>query len=830
MPDPDDQGRPRQIAQTGLQPRIQDAMAQVSWERIPGNLAQLVLSYVAPDTAGPLRQLFQAAGIVPNDSRLAWQLVNKALQSALRTLFDEMGIGEAPPPDPEAPPLPDGFAFPLPDDFRELPQTLPLIAAKQEQLRELASSTDDASSMRALSALAERLPEQFCLSLHTEYCANPERYRDLFDGERAPFAGVKRRIERWQAYRRDWETELIVQLHPDDGKAWDSFTLTCYGYYPSGQDASEKAVIDVWDEIVDWCRRTSGGRDCIRVISGQVGFGRTTLGQCLAARLHRDAQVRVVYVSLSRHTRIDTWRDAVEDEIGSNAHLRDEPRPVDPKHGEFPVLFVLDDIPDGSTEQAIEEVVRGLKNTNRGDVPRTRMILLADNALADRLPPALSGPEVVLEILPLRILDEDKPGFSGDPAVLEGDRRADWWEACVGSALPAVFDHPPLLEISCCPGVLRRIAERYLSGGRRLSEDPEEVIEDLLSSERRSGCTNPLEVAKGFALAFWQAGGLRTADGRVAHSALKLDSSGLLDGVDTAALQTWLTDNPLIRAPRSASDDGSATLGFFHNALAEHLVAQGLYDRLTEISASPGSMAELLDGWHRDFNGDPISIGTARLLRLSLLRRRRAGRGTEIDAMKSTIEPMFAFHLESWAGSNAKQRAWRLAINSSEVLLVALNACARALEVRAVVDWPDPVAFRDWFSCVKGHRRDDDRVLLSSLSWLDLSIGDAEDNLDGCDLSCLDLSHADLSNCNLRKVDLHLADLSACTFSDSELKDVDLSGARMKGTCLAGATISSQSLNGILLQDIDIRGMDADDAVKEQMKRSGISLQDIEAT
>ncbi|MGI0074687.1 MAG: pentapeptide repeat-containing protein [Nitrosotalea sp.] len=79
-------------------------------------------------------------------------------------------------------------------------------------------------------------------------------------------------------------------------------------------------------------------------------------------------------------------------------------------------------------------------------------------------------------------------------------------------------------------------------------------------------------------------------------------------------------------------------------------------------------------------------------------------------------------------------------------------------------------------------------------------------NMSGVNMQETNLSGANLQDVNLSNANLHDADLSGALFLGANLKETNLSGANLKGAILSGVNLSGADLSDANLKDANIRG------------------------
>jgi hypothetical protein len=287
--------------------------------------------------------------------------------------------------------------------------------------------------------------------------------------------------------------------------------------------------------------------------------------------------------------------------------------------------------------------------------------------------------------------------------------------------------------------------------------------------------------------------------------------------IDLNTLEHWSNDNPLL-IPHSP--DGTAP-AFVSEGLRDYLCARAIAAAIEQLADTDADTPRALQQWAMRFGHTPVTRGIVEELRPLMEQQDRKDLERWHPLLiqwfvRALTDPLSA-PTEDPSQVETKQGIW--AANTTETLLAAVNACARALKHKSVPKWPSLTAFQDWLACLQGQRRDMNAAYRMILSHLDFGPTDDVKDAPGADLSCLDLSGCDLSDCNLNGADLHLSDLTDTDLTDASLSDSDLSGVRMRNTLLTRATIRGANLSGVEIRGVSYEDIDADEGFRRLLPR-----------
>lgn len=228
-----------------------------------------------------------------------------------------------------------------------------------------------------------------------------------------------------------------------------------------------RVVISLQHEVEQWLQSTDR-QDCIRVISGGPGSGKSSFARILAARLAQYGSPRVLFVPLHL---IDPSKELV-DEVGR--FVRDEgvlsQNPLDPESPEPNLLIIFDGLDElasqgkaaAETARAfVREIERTAEKRNLESV-KLRVLLSGRELVVQESESEFRRPRQILTLLPYFVArppEHERQGeeYRDPDKLLENDLRRAWWRsygALTGKGykgLPKELSRADLTEITAQP-------------------------------------------------------------------------------------------------------------------------------------------------------------------------------------------------------------------------------------------------------------------------------------------------------------------------------------------------------------------------------------------
>lgn len=811
-----------------------------------------------------------AFGLAREPQELAGVLISRALMRAVNELIDPYR-GEFP-----------AVLFPGPIDFgEELDRRLAeLTIVLDERFLEQPRDLEIVRQFRGLveewlghvdleghspATIAARLPARFVYALHRECIEHRGEYARLFDELNSEFRAAWQRERSWDEYRHWFESELAARVFVED------FGLEQIFQWPRAYFVDHqwrRSVVRLREELDRWLS-TRSREDCIRVISGEPGAGKSSFTRMYAA--HRMALGdRVLMIPL--HT-LNVAHDLIE---AITALCRNTPPyPNTPfETGDTPLLLILDGLDElskqglGGSRLASDfarHVQQAVTTRNLGASIRLQVLLSGRPiAVQDVSESEFRATGQVLHLVAYAVGKQaDRNASWRDPEnLLSVDQRHAWWKRYGEltqtdfQGLPEALTSASLFETTVQPllGYLLALAHRDAFGkGQTIDRDVSrnEIYGQLIQAVFKRDYNKPTRghiasrgltgeqfetLLEELALAAWHEDTRVVRVAAVERICTKSGRKQLLDNYIEASqtgVAQLFTAFYFRRSGTRASGDES--FEFTHKSFAEYLVARRMVaelanaaEDLAERDASQGRRTRgkdepaLLLDWLEVFGPSGI---TQDLLGYLVTEVRLRAETQDVGRWQDTLvrlincvlrEGMPCERLTGVSFNEMRRRAG----NAEMALLVMLYCCTGVTDRLAEVDWPDATSFKDWLRQLRAmdhavpllfHRLSvvGQNVAKYNLSNFKFSKAVLRATiLRGANLSGATLAGADLINANLRT-----ADLSSAILQDANLQFADLTSARLTHTNLRDANLqgvdfSNANLEHALLQSADLCSAD----------------------
>jgi uncharacterized protein YjbI with pentapeptide repeats len=826
-----------------------------------------------------------AVGLGQDAGELAWLLLRRALLAAMVELVKEQLPVVARPTDAsvmtaQAERLDAAIGaaeVSVNRAFFERPARLPLLAALRAPFADwLAGYGLDAA---AATAVAERLPSYFVVELDREWRRRPAEYEPIRADIATPFTAAAARERAWVAYAARLDKQLDEPLF---GEAFGlrqlyvplrAFYLNRRGEgglaelgelskaAAGEQEPPQRVAAELERAIDDWA--TNGSRtDCLRVLSGGPGSGKSSFAKVYAAAAAGRGR-RVLYVPLH----LFNFGVALDAAVGEYVHDADvlPANPLDRETGEPELLLIFDGLDElaqrgrlgaETARDFVREVQKAIELRNT-EARRLLVLVTGREPVVQASAGELREPRQVLHLLPYLVPEAERQQdvWESGSELLAADQRGDWWQRYGRvsgkgyEGLPGELAREDLEEITAQPLLNYLVALGYGRGKLDFQGEVNlnDIYADLLDAvyarawERGRRVVPDLSLAEfsrvleEIALAAWHGNGRTTtveeieAHWRAAGLAALLGR--FVEGAKAGVLRV-LTAFYFRQHGQTAA--GDRTFEFTHKSFREYLTARRIVRAVRTIHEETERRLQGSDGgWDEGsalkhwaeicgpeaMDRDLFEFVAAEVRRLP--DEARAWQGMLCRLIGHMLRNGLPMEL---LGKRPSFRIETLqARNAEEALLAALNACARTTEIISTIHWPEDTGDRNvsagaWIRRLQGQRSSviTNGLALSCLSYLDLS---------GCILHMIDLYRANLGRAALSRARLHCACLGHANLRGTNLECVDLSSAFLRGANLKGADLEKAILQGANLEGANLEGANLEGAKLEKANLARANLE-----
>lgn len=726
-----------------------------------------------------------------------------------------------------------------------------------------------------------RLRSRFRLTVHEEWAANAADYAKVPQAVGGPAAEASETEMRWLRYRAYLRTLPHETVFEESFSFKDIYVpLRVHRTLPSvirkrlSDGKIETVFLD--DHLDDWLKEIDP-EDCLRVVQGGPGCGKSTCARMLAARLADDSGCRPVLIPLQRFTVDRDLMDSLERFCDPDRNACCPPNPFQDRNENELIMLIFDGLDELSeagsqgTEIANEfvgHVQDSLRNLNLDQV-RIKIVITGRDLSIQGQSNIQRAPDKVLHVLPYQIPKQliKELGSINDPSnILKKDQRHQWWEKYARatgrdwSGMPETLDTEHLDPLTAQPLLNYLVALLYQDDKYRqtieTSTNLNGIYNALLSRihERpwggatgRAPCGHPCDTFESMdefrdtfaaiAIAAWHGGEVRrTTRRQIARSRdrevwfplkPRLD---VLDDDSDQGLYRLLT--AFYCRESSARVDGEKAIEFTHKTFGEYLVAQGIcrfLERLTaRVNEGEWTANEALLKWALLFGPSPLDDGLERFLVGEI---RTLSPGTAVKAQQTLaklIDHMLAhgMPMHKLGTGLDYQNMCSQARNAEETLLVILSLCARTTRKCSIIPYFNkfPATLGRWITHLVPEPSPPSVISLIlripvpfAYRHLDYISASHQQlwyaDLRGGTLDMTDFERSDLRKANLERTEFNKAKLNETDLREAILFEATLEKANLKDADLRKAVLAKANLKGAILVEADLREANLRDAV-----------------
>lgn len=456
---------------------ILDKKLTVTWGELWKTLGKTVAHAAVgklDELPADLAEIAGAVGLLEDPGEVAWLLIRRSLDRALRDLLTEhRDLFAGGPPEHEGITSAEARlsisdeVLEIDERFFQNPGELELINRLRDPLAHwlIAHGLPRAAGQ----AIAERLRSYFVVSLHDEWGRSPAEYAKLREAIDTPFTRAQDLERAWMRYEAHlWRQvnepmfaeafglrSVYVPLRAywarhDQGERPEKSALVV-----DGADARpcSRVVVDLARELDAWL--DANRRDSrLRVLSGGPGSGKSSFTRMYAAATMTRGRVRALYVPLHLFDPKSDLTTALGDYIRVSRLLPRNPLDVDPGERPRPLLMLFDGLDElamqgkmaaDTASEFVREVERTLDRMNQL-TPWLSAVISGRELVVQANASDLRREAQILHLLPYagdssaesepsrglnqrsKVAARPAVHWEDAEALLNDDQRATWWQ------------------------------------------------------------------------------------------------------------------------------------------------------------------------------------------------------------------------------------------------------------------------------------------------------------------------------------------------------------------------------------------------------------------
>lgn len=717
------------------------------------------------------------------------------------------------------------------------------------------------TSMRFLSYVSA--------ALHDEWASKNAEYQAIRTAIDTPFTQANEMDFGWLHYA----THISKQI--DDPVFTDIFSLRqiyipLRGYFLASersaldsrntsdedQPAKRKVTVDLLEHVLQWIKDEVRS-DPIRLISGGPGSGKSSFAKILAAEIHENLNLKVLFIPMHHFDHHGDLMDSIGKFLQNQGFLPKNPLDVDQGEGRIIVIFDgLDELSlqgklgERAAFDFLREVIRKAEQLNHSKL-RVQFCITGREVVIQSSETLFRREGQTIHVLPYYIPKNERSrnAYIDEKKLLARDQRDEWWRK-YGTLLNQEFDGMPkelgkgkLNEVTAQPLLNYLVALAFRHGKLKLTGDTNLnlVYADLLREVYERGwsggshaSTQGLShadfnrILEEVALCTWHGDGRKTTIREIERVCSANGISGILEkfqaGIesDSKAKVTQLLAAFYFRQ-NGTNNSGDRTFEFTHKSFGEYLTARRIVRELSLTTKRTNAHAADPDeGWSPK-NACTRLIGLLGSTEIDeylyeFIIGELKTRKDEVREIQKTLIKLiehtlkFGIPLEAISPRPDFQTERLLAKNTEASLLILLNACARCTKTVSHINWPTERSFGELLARIVGQREFDKLLILQCLGYLDLT-GSV-------------LVNRDLWTSNFEKSILRLCSLVGSDCRYTIFDGADLRGTRFSYGNFAEASFSNCRIGGVDAETISMFDMETFGEIVElgQANFSGASF------
>jgi len=827
-------------------------------------------------------EILESVGFKKNEGQLGWRLISRSLQNALFSLivetkqdlniednFVDKNLNKLDKLDKRLNSIFCNEKYYLNLDFFKYPEKLPLLEEVSKEngvLNEYLKIFGYNDSQR--QNILRRLKKYFVFALVEEWRKDSDKYKKLIEKLDTPFSDAKEKAFQWMCYRQFLIKEIHNPVFQETFDLSDIYIPLRAFYkienkYDKILNRGKLQIIENIDEyLIKWLK--NGDKDdCVKMISGGPGFGKSSLLKILAAYLAKNEE-NVLFIPLHRFKLKEELEHSIKiflnyDKLITSFNPIDEDQLTIIFDG-LDELYSQDCSLADEAKKFIEEVIQKVKNYNY-TATKIKVIISGRDVISKPNETFFEKEGQIIHLLPYFVDEELKSKFEEQKKeIFELDQRQIWWKKYSKvknknyDGLPEGLNKKDIDEITAQPLLNYLVALSYERGKIDFTQDINlnKIYDDLLdtvyersyssggklqsvSSLKKENFARLLEI---IAVSAWHGEGRITSireiktyfEDNSVHVLWEEFIKDAKNGIFALLVAFYF------RQVGQQKGD-SQTFEFTHKSFSEFLMARRIVTQIkfvceeiekNKVNDNVGfNVKTALKEWIKFFGPKVLDDYIVRFIKneIAIINIET------LKCMQQLICELINFELREGLPVELLPRKTykeenHYALNAEKSLFVILSIIATNTNEISNIKWqlttdfgnllrrmieqpsPNPSFMRQFFNHIDINRSIlecqslfDGKLNYADLSYADLKYAD----LRYAGLSHANLSHACLSDTYLDGADLSYAILNYTDFSYADFKRADLFYVDLSTAKLEGAKIRRENLkvNGINITESD---------------------------
>ena len=750
------------------------------------------------------------------------------------------------------------YVFP---DFFKHPEKHPLLEASNTVFDEYLQRFGYDSYQR--KNILERLKYYFVFSLVEEWRTSPSTYKILTEKIDTPFADAGNKSYQWLCYRQSLIKEIYNPVFQETFSLQDIY-VPLRAYYEVRDNDTEKQniyiketkkgrAVEIDKFLLKWIDNNDKS-DCLKIISGGPGYGKSSLLKILAAKL-AEQEKNVLFIPLHRFEIKGELEESIKTFLNYDKYITTF-NPINEEN----LVIIFDGLDEldmqggllaDIAQKFIWEVKSKVDNYNHNKA-KLKVIISGRDVIVQQNESFFRKEGQHLRLLPYLIEENTKELFEEQYKLVNEDQRSTWWNKYGKlngkeyKGLPKELEKKDLDEITAQPLLNYLVALSYerkkIDFGQNINLN--KVYEDLLDAvyERSyssggrirniSSLTreNFVRLLEEISVSAWHGNGRKTSineiNARIKAGGLETLMKQFTQDAEKGVISLLAA---FYFRQAGAQMDGSQTFEFTHKSFGEYLMAKRIIQQIQLICENIRDNEESVDKGYgtRDGLKKWIELFGPKVLDDDIVKFIR----NEIHDIKQEILKdihliickLINYELENGLpvellGIRSYKEENQYAVNAEKGLFVIRSLIAMETDECSVIKWTSKTDFGNLLKRTVEQREQKGGFIFMLQFFNHI-------NINYQILYIQDLFQANLYKSHLKETGLDFSNLLMANLSEANLEGADFYKANIEDTDFENANLYKANIRDVNFEranfnNANLENTELPDGFKVKQKRS----------